>query len=118
MTVNVDKSSVAQEAETIIQMIKIYCKGRHRQRTQLCRECEELLAYAKKRLNNCVFGIKKPTCEKCSIHCYKPAMRNKIRAVMRYAGPRMIFVHPIDALKHLIKSRRGLSVLKTFVLRQ
>ena len=112
MIINVDKSSVAQEEEIIKKMTIIYCKGRHSQKTRLCRECEELLAYAKKRLNNCVFGNKKPTCEKCSVHCYKPAMRDKVRAVMRYAGPRMIFVHPIDALKHLIKSRRGLSVQK------
>ncbi len=35
-------------------------------------------------------------------------MRQQIREVMRFAGPRMIFVHPVDALHHLIKkSKRG-----------
>jgi hypothetical protein len=28
-------------------------------------------------------------------------MREKMRAVMRFAGPRMLFYHPIDAIKHL-----------------
>ena len=31
----------------------------------------------------------------------KPEMREKIRQVMRYSGPRMIFHHPIAALRHL-----------------
>ena len=31
-----------------------------------------------------------------------PQMRERIRAVMRYAGPRMITRHPVAAVRHLL----------------
>lgn len=46
---------------------------------------------------------KKTTCKKCPVHCYSPDMREKIRAVMRYSGPRMIFLHPFAAIRHLAR---------------
>ena len=64
-------------------------------------EYKELEVYAYKRLDMCRFGNNKPNCKRCPIHCYKPEMREKIRQVMRYSGPRMIFHHPIAALRHL-----------------
>ena len=33
-------------------------------------------------------------------------MREKIRMVMRYSGPRMIYKHPIAAIWHMIDRRR------------
>ena len=44
----------------------------------------------------------KPKCSKCPVHCYKPDMREKIKAVMRYAGPRMIYRYPILTGKHFL----------------
>jgi len=46
---------------------------------------------------------RKPTCALCPIHCYKPAMREQIRDVMRYAGPRMLRHHPILSIRHLLE---------------
>lgn len=40
------------------------------------------------------------------VHCYKPEMREKIREVMRFSGPRMIFHHPYLAIKHVIESKK------------
>ncbi|MDR2525428.1 MAG: nitrous oxide-stimulated promoter family protein, partial [Oscillospiraceae bacterium] len=34
--------------------------------------------------------------------CYRADMREKIRAVMRYAGPRMLLHHPVMAIRHFI----------------
>lgn len=31
-----------------------------------------------------------------------PFRKKRIREVMRYVGPRMIFIHPIAAIRHLI----------------
>ena len=62
-----------------------------------------LLDYAYQRRDHCKFGEKKPTCKKCPIHCYKPDMKKKMREAMRYAGPRMMWYHPIAAIKHLIR---------------
>ena len=86
------------------QMIRLYCR-RAEGNDALCPACRELLAYAHARLSHCPFGEKKGTCRKCKIHCYKPSMRERMRRVMRYSGPRMLFHHPLAALKHLLRER-------------
>ena len=96
---------IKREGDTVAVMIEIYCH-RHHSRTETCEECAELLQYALQRLEKCPFGEGKPTCAKCPVHCYKPAMRQKIRLVMRYSGPRMLLRHPLMALRHLLDGRR------------
>jgi hypothetical protein len=73
---------------------------------KLCLECSELLDYALARLDRCPFQDNKPTCAKCPVHCYKPDMREKVRVVMRYAGPRMLRRHPVLAVLHLVDGFR------------
>ncbi|SCM57789.1 putative protein YgbA [Petrimonas mucosa] len=87
-------------------MIAIYCRANHNQASQLCEECINLRDYASRRLENCPFGEDKPTCAACSIHCYKNEMRLKIKEVMRFSGPRMIYHNPIDAIIHFFKKLR------------
>ena len=67
----------------------------------LCPQCQELLTYAHQRLEHCKFGEDKPSCTCCPVHCYKPAMRQQIRQVMRYSGPRMLLHNPVLAIRHL-----------------
>ena len=81
-------------------MIGIFCRGQHGTGKELCAECSELLEYAYERLGRCPFGEDKPTCAKCPVHCYKRSMREKAVGVMRYAGPRMAYRHPLLALSH------------------
>lgn len=103
-----DKScmdNIQKEKKTIAAMIEIYCKGNHKCDGSLCADCRQLLEYAKKRLDNCPFGNGKGACSKCTIHCYKPRMRQKIKAVMRYSGRRMTLKHPVLAVKHLWKEK-------------
>jgi hypothetical protein len=83
-------------------MFDIYCRNKHESAGPLCTECRELLDYAEARLAKCPFGENKPTCARCPIHCYKPAMGEAIRDVMRYAGPRMLVHHPVLALGHVL----------------
>ncbi len=92
---------IAREKRTVAAMIAIYCRDQHLTERGLCADCAGLLEYAKRRLGRCQYGEEKPTCGKCSIHCYRPAEREKITAVMRHAGPRMITRHPILAIRHL-----------------
>lgn len=84
-------------------MIVIYCRKHHsgNDRNGLCDNCRELLGYASRRLDNCKWGDRKPSCRKCAIHCYSPVMKKRIREVMKYAGPRMMLLHPVDAIRHL-----------------
>jgi hypothetical protein len=72
-----------------------------------------LLCYAQERLERCVFGVKKPVCAVCPVHCYKPEMRARIKAVMRHAGPRLLFRRPGLVLFHLwtrLMSKRRIAV--------
>lgn len=92
---------IEREQYTVEQMIRIYCRYKEGNKT-LCPVCQELLHYAHTRLARCPFGEKKSTCRSCTVHCYKPEMKIRMQAVMRYAGPRMLFFHPIAAIRHLI----------------
>lgn len=94
-----------REKEIVSKMIHIYCKRKHK-RKHLCKECAELDEYAKMRSDKCPFMENKTFCSNCKVHCYKADMRERIRDVMRFSGPRMIFYHPIMAIKHLIESKK------------
>jgi hypothetical protein len=96
-----------REKHSITLMIGLYCRGHHNPQSELCGECAALREYAFCRLDRCPFGAEKPACAKCPIHCYKPEMREKVKAVMRYAGPRMMLRHPVLSLLHQIDSLRG-----------
>lgn len=94
-----------READTVLAMIRIYCRAHHAsQGDVLCPECQELADYAMKRLACCPFKEDKPVCAKCKVHCYKPEYRKRISDVMRYAGPRVLLSHPLLALEHMWKS--------------
>jgi len=98
-------SRIERENKTAAVMISLYCR-KHHSIDKLCSDCEQLKKYAAERLKKCPFQESKPTCGKCAVHCYKPDMRERIREVMRYSGPRMFFSHPIMAIQHFIDSRR------------
>jgi len=88
-------------------MVAIYCRAHHGSgQKEMCRDCQEVLVYAETRLTHCPFQENKPTCGNCTVHCYKPVLRERIRRIMRFAGPRMIWRHPLMAIRHLIDSRR------------
>ncbi len=86
-------------------MIRLYCRKKEGNAV-LCNKCASLIEYAFARLDRCPFGNKKSTCKKCSIHCYKPDMKQHIRDVMRWSGPRMILYHPWDAIMHIVREIR------------
>jgi len=87
-------------------MMQIYCHARHGHPGGLCPECKALQDYAAARLAKCPFQENKTTCANCPIHCYTPAKREKIREVMKFAGPRMTYRHPVLALFHLLDCRK------------
>lgn len=102
----------ARALKTISVMVHMYCRGHdHAERTPLCPQCSQLLAYARRRLERCVFGDDKPTCADCLVHCYRTDMRERMRAVMRWAGPRMLLRHPVLAIAHMMAERRPLPPL-------
>ena len=128
---------IADEKKVVALMIRMYCRRHCRQQGRtaradltnrtgrttdtnqagrtgarhttrgLCPECAALLDYALRRLDSCRFGDGKPSCRKCPVHCYRADMRERIRTVMRWAGPRMIFRHPMAATRHLLRELRS-----------
>ncbi len=98
---------MTREKRTVEAMIRLYCQGEHGRSKGLCLECRALLDYSLARLEHCPFQEGKTTCAKCPVHCYRPEMRERVRTVMRYAGPRMLYRHPVLALLHLLDGLRG-----------
>jgi len=87
-------------------MMELYCRKKHGGKT-LCKDCTELFEYATIRSEKCTFKGTKTYCKNCMVQCYRPEMREKIRKVMRFSGPRMIFYAPVLVLKHLIAGKKG-----------
>ena len=95
-----------REKKVVSEMIALYCRKNHGPKGELCPDCAALDAYAKQRSEKCPFMETKTFCSNCKVHCYKPEMREKIRAVMRFSGPRMLLHHPVMAVRHVIESKR------------
>lgn len=96
-----------KEQLVVSEMIALYCRKKHgaSSKGELCPECKKLCEYAQARSEHCPFMEEKTFCANCRVHCYKPDMRECIREVMRFSGPRMIWYHPGMALRHLISSK-------------
>jgi hypothetical protein len=83
-------------------MIEIYCKKKCKGTEVPCEECQELIEYSNLRIAKCPYMETKRFCSSCNAHCYNLEHREKIKKIMRFSGPRMIFYHPITTLKHMI----------------
>lgn len=105
---------IAREQQTVAAMIALYCRDQHGGEAHhggLCDQCSILHAYAMHRLERCQFQEGKTVCAKCQVHCYNPIMHEQIREVLRYAGPRLFWSHPILAIRHVLDGRRSEAIL-------
>lgn len=91
-----------EEQEMVEEMIAIYCEKKHRTKGKLCPQCQELLTYARERASKCPFMETKTFCSACPVHCYRKDMREKIKEVMKFSGPRMLLRRPRMAIRHMI----------------
>ena len=101
-----------REKRMVSQMIALYCRKKHHTRGTLCSDCAALASYARSRSEHCPFMETKTFCSNCRVHCYKPEMRERIRQVMRFSGPRMMLYYPITAVRHIIESKKEKSRLR------
>jgi len=100
----IENKKLLSEKKTVEIMITMYCESHHKENTEgLCLDCNKLLKYSLLRIDNCVYGVNKPACEICTIHCYNDISQKEIKKVMRYAGPRMILRHPLLSLVHFFR---------------
>ncbi|ECH0852631.1 nitrous oxide-stimulated promoter family protein [Salmonella enterica subsp. enterica serovar Typhimurium] len=101
---------IAREKLTIKKMIALY-ESQCPQASTVQGHYDALFAYAQKRLDKCVFGEEKPACKQCPVHCYQPAKREEMKQIMRWAGPRMLWRHPVLTVRHLIDDKRSVPEL-------
>lgn len=86
-----------KELKVVTLMIKLYYKKNMVNSIT----CDELIEYVTLRQSKCPFKESKTFCSNCKVHCYKEEYRIKIKEVMKYSGPKMIFYHPILAIQHV-----------------
>ena len=94
----------ADEIRLVSEMVSLYCRGHRHASKAPCPDCAELIDYCTTRINRCPREKEKTFCSACPHPCYRPDMRERIREVMRWSGPRMLFVHPTIAVRHLAES--------------
>ena len=76
----------AKDLAVVTRFIEVYCLKNHATpKGSLCPECQDLLDYARQRLEKCPLDPK-PKCKNCEVHCYKPEYRGRIQKVMRFSG--------------------------------
>ena len=104
MTMHPASPRYRREVVTLQRMLEIGCRDHHTRPAgaELCVPCQTLLDYATARLRHCPWGDSKPQCTRCTIHCYRALEREQAREVMRYAGPRMLWRHPLLAIRHIL----------------
>ena len=105
MPISVEEKRI-REKQMVSEMITLYCRKKHHTKDGLCEQCAELKAYAHMRSDKCPFMESKTFCANCRVHCYQKEKREQIKEVMRIAGPRMLFHHPVAALRHAFESHK------------
>ena len=102
---------IEREKKTVQKMTGIYCRLNH-DADGLCADCSGILDYAHDKLDNCPYGIEKPACDNCPIHCYRKDEKEKIREIMRFSGPKMLLRHPYLAAMHFVDKKKEAPDLK------
>lgn len=108
------------DLRTQLTFVSIYCQHRHAGQPKtrlclkthdvealadravyLCPQCSRLVTHALVKRTNCPMDPK-PTCKRCPVHCYQPAYRTEMKAVMRFSGRKLLLFGRLDYLFHLL----------------
>ncbi len=106
-----------KDLKVLLQFTAVYCANRHTSdrttvitaepdlqslplhKFPVCKECSDFLLYAFERRLHCPLEDK-PICKHCTVHCYKPDHREKVREIMRFSGQHLIKRGRFDLLWH------------------
>lgn len=88
-----------KEMESMRLILDIYEKGHPEEREEI----EAIRKYSMERIQKCPKMATKTYCSNCEIHCYRAEFREKVRKIMRYAGPRLLLKKPSFVIDHALK---------------
>lgn len=90
--------------DIVVQMVDIYCSGNKHKLDEngKCADCDLLLRYSKSRTDRCPYINETLFCSNCPTPCYRPDMKERMRDLMKYAGPRLFFKRPFTVIWHMI----------------
>ncbi len=102
-------SSTEKDRRTLQAIGRIYCQGNHAERGKdvagMCSECGAAIEQTLARAEACPHGHE-GNCQDCATPCQRGEAQERIKAIMRYAAPRMLVRHPLMTLEYLRKKVR------------
>lgn len=105
MASNADKDRKTLEAIGLI-----YCRAHHESASKdeagLCPSCREAVDATLERAQNCP-NDHDGNCQDCDIKCQRGEAQERIKRIMRYSAPRMLFRHPLMTFEYLRKKLRA-----------
>lgn len=103
-------SDLDKDRRTLEAIGSIYCRGHHpgvaKDTGGLCPACRGTIEQTLDRAAACPYGHGH-NCEDCETHCQRGEAQQRIKAIMAYAAPRMVFRHPLMTLEYLKKKAKG-----------
>ena len=97
-----------KDRRTLEAIGRIYCEAHHdgpKDAARLCPTCRQAIEATLARAAACPFGHE-GNCQDCTVHCQRGEAQERIRAIMRYAAPRMAVRHPLMTMEYLRKKLR------------
>ena len=99
-------NKIDKDRRVLEAMGSIYCQGNHADAQKdeggMCPECRATIENTLSRAASCPYGH-----QDCKTHCQRGDAQIRIKAIMRYAAPKMMFRHPIMAFEYLRKKLRA-----------
>jgi hypothetical protein len=80
----------------------------------LCPECFALVKESVRHTNRCRHLAYKTFCHHCPTPCYALSVREKIRPIMRYSGPRLVMKHPVLGFQYFALTAQHAQVIKNY----
>ena len=97
-----------REQATLEAIGRIYCNAHHagaKDAAGLCPQCRTTVDATLARAQACPYGHEH-NCQDCDTQCQRGQAQQDVRAMMRYAAPRMAFSHPLMTIEYLRKRKR------------
>ena len=108
-------SDQEKDMRTLEAMGRMYCKKFHQDAAKdeagLCTECRQTVNATAQRTQACPFNHE-GNCQDCPIKCQRGDAQDRIKAIMKYSAPRMLFAHPAMTLRYLQRKIHGKKAAK------